>query len=108
MAAGIAYRKFERPPNAALRDLYCALDLYLVTARHEGGPQAIVECAAMNVPVVSTPVGLAPEILAPESVGPDVTTLVPNVVHARSRVGRLLMPGGLAPFHDLFDEAVAQ
>lgn len=108
MAAGIAYRKFERPPNDILRDLYCSLDMYLVTARHEGGPQAIVECAALCVPIVSTPVGLATEILAPESVGQDVTTLVPNVVHARLRVERLMMPGGLIPFHTLFDEVVAQ
>ena len=104
--ACIPYRKFERPPTVSLRDLYSTLDMYLVTARFEGGPQAIVECAAMRVPIVSTPVGLAAEILAPESVGPDVTMLVPNVQHARSRVEPLLLPNGLAPFHSLFRELV--
>ncbi|TAK13054.1 MAG: glycosyltransferase [Anaerolineae bacterium] len=42
---------------------YQCLDLYLITAREEGGPQAILEAPACGVPVISTRVGLAPDIL---------------------------------------------
>jgi glycosyltransferase involved in cell wall biosynthesis len=106
LRAGIRYRKFERPPTPALRDLYRCLDLYMVTARHEGGPQAIPECAALGVPIVSTHVGIAPEILAPESIGSDVMQLRPNVEHAYRQVQKLMLPQGMTPFHELFRSLV--
>lgn len=97
-AAGIPFTYFERPPATTIRDLYCALDLYLVTARVEGGPMAITECAALEVPIVSTPVGQAPEILAHESVGQDVTLLVPNTAVAKANVKKIMTPFGFEPF----------
>ena len=39
--------------------LYNILDLYLVTSRIEGGPQAILECALTKTPILSTDVGVA-------------------------------------------------
>lgn len=87
----IPYTYIERPPLPTVRHLYAALDLYMVTARHEGGPQAIVECAAMGVPIVSTPAGLASAVLAPKSVGPDVTMLEPDTVYARQAVDPFLV-----------------
>lgn len=42
---------------------YQCLDLYLVTSREEGGPQAILEAPACGVPLVSTRVGLAPDVI---------------------------------------------
>lgn len=63
-AANIPYVYKELPNFETLKKMYAALDLYIVAARYEGGPQAIVECAAMDVPIVSTRVGLAPEILS--------------------------------------------
>lgn len=101
-AAKIPYKYFERPEQHVIHDLYASLDLYAVTARYEGGPQSIIECAAMMVPIVSTPVGLAPEILAPESVGDDITQLVPNVKLAHENVKGLFMPRGMAAFESLF------
>lgn len=66
--AGISYRYIERPRLEVVRDLYRTLNLYVVAARYEGGPQSIVECAALAVPIVSTDVGLAPEILDPQAI----------------------------------------
>lgn len=42
---------------------YNVLDLYLITSRIEGGPQAILESMASKVPVVSTKVGLVQDIV---------------------------------------------
>lgn len=67
-SANISYRYIERPSLSVVWDLYNIIDLYVVAARYEGGPQSIVECAAMGVPIVSTDVGLAPEILDPRSI----------------------------------------
>jgi glycosyltransferase involved in cell wall biosynthesis len=103
--AGVRHRVFELPSHGVLRDLYCVLDLYIVGARFEGGPQAIVECAAMRVPCVSTPVGLATSILHPSSVGNDPAVLLPNTDHAFERVGPLLIAnGGMHPFERLFTQ----
>lgn len=115
-AADIPFTYVERPADHVVRLLYQALDLYLVTARYEGGPQAIVECAAMKVPIVSTPVGLADRILAPRSVGRDVWTLTPDVDHARASVEPLLARGdidpaqhalGMRPFEEMFQRVMA-
>jgi glycosyltransferase involved in cell wall biosynthesis len=104
----IPFTFFERPPVPKLRYLYLALDLYTVTARYEGGPQAIVECAAMNVPIVSTPVGLAPSILASCSVGPDVTVLKSDVFSARSAVTPLLVNDGRTDHVRSFERLFSQ
>lgn len=46
-----------------IASLYHCLDLYLVTSREEGGPQAVLEALASGVPLVSTRVGLAPDVI---------------------------------------------
>ena len=51
-----------------LNELYNCLDLYIVSSRIEGGPQAILECGVTKTPVISTDVGVASEILANESI----------------------------------------
>jgi glycosyltransferase involved in cell wall biosynthesis len=43
---------------------YHALDVYVVTARQEGGPKAVLEAMATGIPLVTTRVGQAPEIVA--------------------------------------------
>ncbi|MEK6625065.1 MAG: glycosyltransferase family 4 protein [Bdellovibrionota bacterium] len=43
--------------------LYRCLDLYLVTAREEGGPMSLMESMASGVPLVSTNVGMAPDMI---------------------------------------------
>lgn len=64
---GIPYTYKELPDFKTLNKMYNALDLYLVTARYEGGPQALVECGLTKTPLISTNVGLAKEILNPVS-----------------------------------------
>ncbi|MBI3160552.1 MAG: glycosyltransferase [Chloroflexi bacterium] len=60
---GVPYRHSLLENYLEIPRYYQCLDLYLVTAREEGGPQAILEAPACGVPVVSTRVGLAPDIL---------------------------------------------
>ena len=48
--------------------MYNACDLYVVGSRYEGGPQAVLECAATQTPIVSSDVGIAGEILHPKCV----------------------------------------
>jgi len=44
-------------------ECYNILDLYLVTSRAEGGPQAILEGMATGVPLVTTNVGIVPLVV---------------------------------------------
>jgi len=53
----IPFTYFELPDNEKLNKLYNALDLYIVSSRCEGGPQAIFECAYLKTPIITTPVG---------------------------------------------------
>ncbi|TXI89000.1 MAG: glycosyltransferase, partial [Chryseobacterium sp.] len=59
ISANIKTIYIENAPAEAMKWLYGALDLYVVSSRCEGGPQALLECAALGVPIISTPVGLA-------------------------------------------------
>lgn len=53
----IPYTYIELADLNKLNKMYRSLDLYIVSSRCEGGPQAIFECAYMNVPILSTRVG---------------------------------------------------
>ena len=48
----------------SLKRMYTACDLYVVSSRYEGGPQAVLEASSMKVPIVSTNVGMASEVLS--------------------------------------------
>jgi hypothetical protein len=99
----ISFTYVERCDLETLRDLYQVLDFYAVTSRVEGGPQALIECGLMNVPVVSTPMGLADQVLPASAIASDfsaralleVTPAIPNVDH-------ILLPHGFEGFRDLF------
>lgn len=88
--AKIAYVYKELPGFPLLKKLYTCLDLYVVGSRYEGGPQAIFECAAMDVPIVSTDCGAATEILHPGAIfNPDVPeSLLDAMIVARSPEAR--------------------
>lgn len=96
-AAGIPYTYLERPAHHVVNELYQTLDLYPVTARQEGGPQSLIECGLLNVPVVSRNIGIASQVL-PETAVNDVITecmpAVPNVEHMK-------LPKGYQPYRDL-------
>lgn len=60
---GVPYRHLFLRDYPDLAELYRCLDLYLVTSREEGGPQAVLEALASGAPLVSTRVGLAPDVI---------------------------------------------
>ena len=64
-AQGLPYRSLGKTPYSTMNDLYNILDYYLVTSRHEGGPQAILEAMATRTKIFSTYVGVA-DMLCPE------------------------------------------
>jgi glycosyltransferase involved in cell wall biosynthesis len=104
--AGVAYKYFELPPFDVLNNLYNCLDLYIVSSRTEGGPQAIVECALTKTPIVSTKVGVAPLILANESLYEDAASFVkarPNVEHASQSVQQFTIPHWFDQFNKIFN-----
>ena len=77
--AGIPYTFFERPNQEIINELYQTLDLYLVTSRCEGGPQALIECGLLNIPVASRDVGVASQVLKKESIHDDVSLAQPSI-----------------------------
>jgi len=103
-AAGIKYYYAELPPLETLNTFYNILDLYIVAARCEGGPQSIVECAAAQVPIVSTDVGLASAFLSPESLFKpgEVLSAKPNISYAYEKVQDYFMPKGFESYTKFF------
>lgn len=61
---GIPYLHKEVQEIEGIVRFYHALDLYLITARDEGGPLSIPEGLACGVPLVSFPVGMAPDFIS--------------------------------------------
>ncbi len=60
----VPYSHFYLEAYPQVSELFRALDLYLVTARQEGGPKAILESMSSGVPIVSTRVGQATDLIA--------------------------------------------
>jgi glycosyltransferase involved in cell wall biosynthesis len=59
----IPYRHYTLDAREGLAEAYRSLDVYLITARQEGGPKAAFESLASGVPLVTTRVGQAQELL---------------------------------------------
>ncbi len=95
---GIPYSFFERPSQETISELYQTLDLYPVTARHEGGPQALIECGLLDVPVVSRPVGIAEQVLPLTAIHDDVSMATPIAPDVES----MKLPLGMIPYRQLF------
>ncbi len=55
-----------------IKHLFLVLDLYLVTSRWEGAPNAVLEAAATKTPILSTRVGQAPDILTRRQIYDDL------------------------------------
>ena len=96
----IKYKYFEMVNLNEVNELYNILDLYLVTSRVEGGPQAILECAITNTPILSTDVGVASEILAPESIFniKNFKDAQVNTAYAYKNVQSYTIPEGMKLF----------
>ena len=102
--SNIPFNFFEMTTFAELNELYNCLDLYIVSSRYEGGPQAIVECGVTKTPIISTDVGVAPEILSSESIFNMNTFLEakPNIEMAYSNSMELSMEKIFPKYIEMF------
>ena len=87
----------------ALNELYNLLDLYIVTSRIEGGPQAIIECGLSKTPIISTDVGVASEILSVNSIfdGVDFETARADIEYAYKNSLNFSRDKGLNEFYKM-------
>ena len=105
----IPYKYFEMMSFEELNELYNILDLYLVTSRLEGGPQAIVECGLIKTPIISTDVGIADQILSSKSIFDfndlnSFKTSTPDVNYAFENALKLTIPRGMDDYINMFKE----
>lgn len=105
----IPFKYIEMPNFSTMNELYNILDLYLITSRLEGGPQALVECGQTKTPVISTDVGIARQILAKESIFDykNITTFdqaTPNIETAFVESSKLSIPHGMLGYVDMFNK----
>ena len=103
---GIPFIYYEMVDFKTLNKLYNLLDLYVVSSRIEGGPQAILECGVTKTPLVSTDVGVAPEILSNESIYKveKFNESKPDVDFAYEKSKKYLIPNGIKLFEKMFVE----
>jgi len=100
----IPYKYFEMTDFKTLNELYNCLDLYIVSSRVEGGPQAILECAITKTPIISTDVGIASEILDKGSIF-DMSSYMeakPDIEIAYHNASRFILPKGIDRFTNKF------
>ncbi|MAT49238.1 MAG: hypothetical protein CMA27_05355 [Euryarchaeota archaeon] len=102
----IPYKYFEMVDFNDLNELYNVLDLYIVSSRVEGGPQAIVECGLIKTPIISTDVGVASEILSSESIFnmENFHSAKPNIEYANKKSNLYTVPKGFDKYRNLFRE----
>tara|TARA_B110000003_G_scaffold270461_1_gene302937 strand:+ start:4497 stop:5420 length:924 start_codon:yes stop_codon:yes gene_type:complete len=100
----IEYKYFEMVNTETLNELYNILNLYIVSSRIEGGPQAILECSSAKIPLISTNVGIAPEILSKKSIIDlrNDFTAEPDIEFQYNKVLKYFIPDGMAPFIQMF------
>jgi len=103
---GITTHYFKMVKFEALNELYNILDLYLVTSRYEGGPQAILECGITKTPIISTNVGVASQILDNNSifVDEDYSSAKSNIDYAYKKVSEFTIPRGFEKFNKMFSD----
>lgn len=77
LKSNVDYSYFERPSQETILELYQTLDIYPVTSRYEGGPQSLIECGLLNVPVISRNVGIASQVLPYTSIADDLINEFP-------------------------------
>lgn len=104
--SNIPFNYFEMTTFSELNELYNCLDLYLVTSRTEGGPQALVECGLTKTPIISTDVGLASQILDPGSIFSmdNYQQALPNTLKAYENSSKLVIPEWFNMFKSMFEE----
>jgi hypothetical protein len=78
-ASSIPYVYYERPPQETVNELYQTLDLYPVSARCEGGPQSLIECGLLGVPVISRNIGISSQVLPSSSINDELSLAVESI-----------------------------
>ena len=87
-----------------INELYNILNLYIVSSRVEGGPQAILECGITNTPIISTDVGVASEILSPKSIidMENYSDAKPDIDYAYKESQQFTIPEGFKRYREMF------
>jgi glycosyltransferase involved in cell wall biosynthesis len=96
----ISFLYYEMASFEELNEFYNILDLYIVSSRIEGGPQAIVESGITKTPIISTDVGFASDILSNESIFDmnNFKNAKPNIDFAYKKSKELVIPKGFEKF----------
>ena len=96
----ISFLYYEMASFEELNEFYNILDLYIVSSRIEGGPQAIVESGITKTPIISTDVGFASDILSNESIFNmnNFKKAKPNIDFAYKKSKELVIPQGFEKF----------
>lgn len=95
--AHVPYTYFELPSQTVVNDLYQTLDMYPVTSRYEGGPQSLIECGLLGIPVVSRSVGMAELVLPQAAISDDISLAQPIIPD----VSALMLPRGFEEYRKL-------
>lgn len=105
-AANITYTYLERPPLDVVRKMYRSLDLYVISARCEGGPQALIEAGLMNVPCVSRDIGIASQVLPDTAVKNHLIDAIPCVPNVQEIIIHKIIPDYVKFFEDIRNRRV--
>ena len=102
----IDYKYIELVDFEILNELYNCLDLYIVSSRIEGGPQAILECGITKTPLISTDVGIATEILSSESIFnmDNFEQAKPNIQVAYDNSIKYSLEDGMKKYQNMFED----
>lgn len=100
----VKHSYFELTSQDEMNKLYQCLDIYPVTSRIEGGPQSLIECGLLDVPVISTPMGMSTELLPQTAISHEFSansmlTLKPTIPDVKD----ITLPYGFDAYRRLFD-----
>lgn len=100
----IPYKYFEMVNTEIVNELYNCLNLYIVTSRKEGGPQAIIECGLSKTPIISTDVGIASEFLHNRSIFNmnNFQDARPETEYAYKKAKMYSIPNGFKEYLEMF------
>mgnify|MGYP001398198323 CR=1 FL=1 len=100
----IPFNYFDMIDFVSLNELYNCLDLYIVSSRVEGGPQAILECGINKTPIISTDVGVASIILSPESIvkSNNFDRAIPNTHISNENSLKYTIPDWYKSYREIF------
>ena len=100
----IPFNYFDMIDFVSLNELYNCLDLYIVSSRVEGGPQAILECGINKTPIISTDVGVASMILSPESIvkSNNFDRAIPNTHISNENSLKYTIPDWYKSYREIF------